>query len=60
MPKQCRECQTVVDDCAPYCEACGCQFVRVPANSLTREKWQYISAAVALVVLGLAYFGLYR
>jgi len=31
MAKQCPECRTVMPDLAPYCEACGCHFVKVPA-----------------------------
>jgi hypothetical protein len=56
MPKQCAECRTVVNDGAPYCESCGCQFSNVAASPMHNLIWQYVSVAAVVAVVG---FGLY-
>lgn len=40
MRKQCRECRTTTTAEAPYCEACGSQFVRVPPVLIYDATWQ--------------------
>lgn len=61
MPKQCRECRTVVNDGAPYCEACGCQFMEATGKPAA-QTWRYVSAAIVLTVLGASFvfFELHR
>ncbi len=58
MPKQCAECRTVVNDDAPYCVSCGCQFSKLAAAPVHNLIWQYVSvgAVVAVVGLGLYFF----
>jgi hypothetical protein len=56
MPKQCVECRSVLNDDAPYCESCGCQFMGLPAKPMNNSTWQYISVAAVLSVIGI---GLY-
>jgi|HubBroStandDraft_1064217.scaffolds.fasta_scaffold87521_3 hypothetical protein len=56
MPKQCVECRTVVNDGAPYCESCGCQFSSVAATPVNNSTWQFVSIAAVVGVLGI---GLY-
>ena len=50
MRQQCRECGTVHNWVAPYCDACGRNFSTDPPREL-REKWPYY---VCAVMVGLA------
>jgi hypothetical protein len=55
MKKQCRECQSVINSEAPYCDACGCQFRKVPATPLQlSSRWKYRSLAIVASTLAIA------
>jgi hypothetical protein len=56
MAKQCAECRTVVNDEAPYCESCGCQFSNIEAIPMDKLTWQYLSVAAVLSVLGIGVY----
>ena len=47
MRKQCRECKSVWEAAAPYCQACGCQFTRVPPKQID-PPWKYRLSAIAV------------
>lgn len=48
MPKQCDECHTMVNDEAPYCEACGGHNWHVPVRTWARVRQTF----TAVLVLG--------
>jgi hypothetical protein len=57
MAKRCRRCQTVTNNEAPYCEACGIDFSAVPAIRLGRvRRFLSLSFLVLATVLLTAYF----
>ena len=52
MAKLCPECASMSEDSAPYCEACGCQFSKHPANPVTEtSRWKYLSVVIFVVVI---------
>jgi hypothetical protein len=55
MKKQCRDCLTVSNSEAPYCDACGCQFWKVPAAPLQLSSdWKYRTLAVVAAAFAVA------
>jgi hypothetical protein len=52
MPKQCSECGTFMDDAAPRCEACGCQFPKVPGAP--PSNWRNVLSYGVVVMLAIA------
>jgi hypothetical protein len=56
MAKRCRRCQSVTNDQAPYCEACGIDFSAVPAIRLGGMRRFSLSVTVLAIVLFTAYF----
>ena len=55
MAKRCRRCQSVTNDQAPYCEACGIDFSAVPAIRLGISRFSLFVTVLAIILL-IAYF----
>jgi hypothetical protein len=39
MRKECRQCRSISNAEAPYCEACGCDFEPTPETSQSSIQW---------------------
>lgn len=55
MAKQCSECGSVVNDEAPYCEACGGHSWR-PTQGQKGRAQQVIAGVIFVAVLGAIYW----
>jgi hypothetical protein len=56
MRKECAVCRSVTNSDAPYCEACGCDFGKVPALVKQGPSWLgriLIALAVGLLAAGI-------
>ena len=55
MAKRCRRCQSVTNNEAPYCEACGIDFSAVPAIQLGKLKPVLTLSVMVGAILAIAY-----